>query len=160
MGLVFYPFWYLCLLIGAFSPFYIQNDCWTIWIQCWCTGVKEDSGQNGVALLPLSLSREFTPTTPEEALTEEQRVTSLLSPASIRSLAPPCQHPSCLPARLHNTSVFYFRHGAGFQNSTNFKDPWGADPHCSSGEGSPHTFAICRFVPEISSDSTAIWSLW
>ena len=62
-------------------------------------------------------SGEFVPTTLQEALTEEQTITSFVSPASARNLLLPCLRSTCLPARRHSSLVFYFRHVADFQNS-------------------------------------------
>ena len=62
----------------------------------------------------------------------------------------PCLHPACIRL-LGGIVLLCFISGVALGFKTpNFRDPWGADPCWSSGGGSPHAFAICRFVLGIS----------
>ena len=70
-----------------------------------------------VAPLSCSWNGELISTTLQEALTEEQTITSLMSLVSARNSPSLCLYLCCTPSRQHSIPVFYLRYTAWFQNS-------------------------------------------
>ena len=78
--------------------------------QCWW-----NRGENGFILLSCLWGREFMPTIPQDALTNEETIPFPFSPASIRSPPHPvCARAICLPDR---TDLCFISSAAVFQNS-------------------------------------------
>lgn len=122
--------------------------------ECWWPALCMGEVGCGVAQLSSPWNGEFTPSTLQEALTEKQTFTCLVSLASIRSLSLPCLCLSCQPARWHSTSVFYLRCVAWFKNyQLQILETWPMWTHADPlEEGS----TIQQLVPV----SIIAWILW
>ena len=72
----------------------------------------------------------------QEALIEEQTVSSCVSEASLRSLPSPCLCLGSLPARPCSAPMFYFRHTGWVSKLQTLRTHCGKDPCWSSGWGS------------------------
>lgn len=84
------------------------------WVALFATDVVQGGKMALLALLSL---KKGVQTCYSLGSPHKKANTCFVSPALARSLPSPCLCLSCLPARWHNTTLFYLRHVAGFRNS-------------------------------------------
>ena len=82
---------------------------WKCYVAHWSVSVDEGRGEWHHPTLTTPPSGEFTLSTVQESLIEEQTISPLVSLASVRSLPSSCLCPSRLPARQYSTPVLYLR---------------------------------------------------